>query len=199
MKNSQDAMDRVLTGLRDVSAPEGMEQRLRAAMESRAAAKAGWQWRSWSIGLAAAVVLVAAVVVSLRPHKVPTQAVEAVERPLALPTFAAALPTQKRNTEILRVAQNDLGRGVHGDIAPPSVQAMDTGGIPAPPMPLTEQERLLLRLAHRTDATELTPLNAEARARQNAEFDAEFQEFFAPPVVAEIDTNSTEPEKGETR
>lgn len=217
MKDSDEAIDRVLTGLRDVSAPAGMEQRVLAAMERQASAGAGSQWRTWSIGLAAAVVLVAAVAVSLRPHKVPNQAVVAVTQPLAAPVSSTVVQLPKRNTEIqpvikvangshatteaaaLRFAKNDLNRSVQRAATPQPVQVADTGGIPAPPMPLTEQERMLLRLAHRTDAAELTPLNAEARARQNAEFDAEFQEFFAPPATIANEMNSTEKEKGETR
>jgi hypothetical protein len=78
-------------------------------------------------------------------------------------------------------------------------QPQAAGGFPAPPMPLTEQEKLLLRVAHRSDPTELTPLNAEARARQSAAFDDEFQQFFAPPVIPEDQTNSTDKEKGDTR
>ena len=76
-----------------------------------------------------------------------------------------------------------------------------SGGIPAPPMPLTEQEKLLLHLAHRSDPQELTPLIAEVRAQQEAEFDEEFQEFFAPPAPAaeEKQTDPTNDDRGESR
>ena len=49
---------------------------------------------------------------------------------------------------------------------------------PAPPMPLTKQEKLLLRLVHKGDPVELAMLNPELRARQIAEGRAEFQRFF---------------------
>ena len=73
-------------------------------------------------------------------------------------------------------------------------------------MPLTDEEKLLLRVAHGRDPQELTPLNAEARARQEAEFDAEFLEFFAvPEFVADekqadpTEEATTENDKGEAR
>jgi hypothetical protein len=51
---------------------------------------------------------------------------------------------------------------------------------PAPPMPLTEQEKLFLRIVQRGDPVELAMLNPEMRARQQATGDAEFQKFFEP-------------------
>ena len=197
MMDSNEAIDRVLTGLRDVSAPAGMEQRVHAAMEHRAAQETGRHWRSWSLGLAAAVVLLAVGVISIRPRGSHTEAVASVAQPLVLPNPEPASEARARNTEILRVAQNEHGHRTSAKRE--TVQQEATTSIPAPPMPLTEQERLLLQLAHRTDATELTPLNAEARAKQNAAFDAEFQEFFAPPATAPANTNSDEKEKGETQ
>ena len=197
MKDSHEAINRVLSGLRDVSAPIGMEQRVQAAMERRATERTGWQWRSWSIRLSAALVLLAVAVVSVQSHRSHTEAIAAVTQPPVLPRPAPAAETRQRNIGIVRVAQNDLGRKMV--VTGETVQAEDTTSIPAPPMPLTEQEKLLLKLAHRTDATELTPLNAEARAKQNAAFDAEFQEFFAPSGTESAKTNASEKEKGATQ
>jgi len=199
MKDSDEVIDRVLTGLRDVSAPVGMEQRVRAAMECRTAERTGWQWRSWSVGMAAVVVLLAAGVVEVKRPRVHNDVVAEAKQTLIVDNPAPIVASESRNTEILRVAQNDLGHRAPRTVDPPAVNDVDMGGIPAPPMPLTEQERLLLQLAHRADATGLTPLNAEARAKQNAAFDAEFQEFFAPPAPTSANTNLTEKEKGETQ
>ncbi len=49
---------------------------------------------------------------------------------------------------------------------------------PAPPIPLTLQEKLLLRVARSTDPAQLAMLNPEMRARQEAESNAEFRRFF---------------------
>jgi hypothetical protein len=46
-------------------------------------------------------------------------------------------------------------------------------------MPLTEQERLLLRLVHKDAPVELAMLDSKMRALQDSEDKAEFQRFFA--------------------
>ena len=180
MNRSDEAIDRVLSGLRDVQAPAGMERRVLAAMEERAAARAGYSWRMWAFGLAAAVALVAVVLAV--PRRVQQHDVAAVKLPVVMRVPAPVAPVQKRNAESLRSAQNGLRHRTSRREEPAAEEAVATGGIPAPPMPLTEQEKLLLHLAHRSDPQELTPLIAEVRAKQGAEFDAEFQEFFAPPA-----------------
>src|SRR5580700_2837108 len=59
---------------------------------------------------------------------------------------------------------------------------MHAASRPAPPMPLTEQERLLLRLVHKDDPVELamldSMLDSKIRALQDSEDKAEFQTFF---------------------
>ena len=59
-----------------------------------------------------------------------------------------------------------------------------TASFPAPPLPLTEQERLLLRLAHRGDSDDMAILNPDVRAAQTAKATEQFQQFF--------DINATE-------
>jgi hypothetical protein len=48
---------------------------------------------------------------------------------------------------------------------------------PAPPEPLTQQEKLLLRVVHSGDPQVMAMLNSTVRAREEAESDAEFQKF----------------------
>jgi hypothetical protein len=50
---------------------------------------------------------------------------------------------------------------------------------------LTEQEKLLLRIVHRSDPEELAMLNNEMRAKQEAEGRAEFQRFFEPSTTGD--------------
>jgi hypothetical protein len=69
-----------------------------------------------------------------------------------------------------------------------AVEAMHAASYPAPPMPLTEQEKLLLRLVHKDDPVELAMLDPKVRALQELEDKAEFQRFFgqsAKPVATE--------------
>ena len=49
---------------------------------------------------------------------------------------------------------------------------------PAPPLPLTEQEKLLLRLVHKDYPVELAMLDPRVRALEDSEDKAEFQRFF---------------------
>ena len=59
------------------------------------------------------------------------------------------------------------------------VEEAQTAGFPAPPLPLTDQEKLLLRLAHRNDPQDMTLLNRDAQAAQSAKATEQFQQFFA--------------------
>ena len=200
MNRSDKAIDRVLSGLRDVQAPAGMERRLLAAMEERAAARAGYSWRKWAFGLAASVALAAAVVLAV-PRRMQQHDVAAVKLPVVVRTPGPVAPIQKHKIEALRSTQNGLRYRASRRDEPAAEDAVASGGIPAPPMPLTEQEKLLLHLAHRSDPQELTPLIAEFRAKQGAEFDAEFQEFFAPPAppTEQQQKDPTNEDKGESR
>ena len=47
MKNSEDAIGKVLAGLRDAEAPVGMERRILHGLEERVAGRAGSGWRAW--------------------------------------------------------------------------------------------------------------------------------------------------------
>jgi hypothetical protein len=45
-------------------------------------------------------------------------------------------------------------------------------------LPLTPQEKLLLRLAHRNDAQDMNLLNPNVQAQQSAKATQQFQQFF---------------------
>ena len=49
---------------------------------------------------------------------------------------------------------------------------------PAPALPLTKEEKLLLRVAHIGGPKEFAILNPATRAKQEEEADVEFQQFF---------------------
>jgi hypothetical protein len=56
---------------------------------------------------------------------------------------------------------------------------------PAPEEPLTEQEKLLLLIVHKSDPEEMAMLNPEIRERQEAEGEAEFKEFVEQSIKGE--------------
>jgi hypothetical protein len=52
---------------------------------------------------------------------------------------------------------------------------------PAPELPLTAQERELVRLARSVDPNQLVALDDTTQAKMEAEDAAEFERFFTPP------------------
>ncbi len=80
-----------------------------------------------------------------------------------------------------------------------AVREMRAASLPEPPMPLTEQEKLLLRVVHRSDPVELAMLNPEMEARREAEGAAEFQKFFEPSVTAGKGKDSPAKNEGDER
>ncbi len=62
-----------------------------------------------------------------------------------------------------------------------AVQELRAKSFPAPPMPLTEEERLLLSIAHKGDPAEMAMLEPETRAAEAAAETAAFQEFLNHP------------------
>jgi hypothetical protein len=68
-----------------------------------------------------------------------------------------------------------------------AMSEMQAASFPAPPMPLTAQERLLLRLAHKVDPVEMAMLDPKFRAMQDAEEKAEFQRFFGQTAAKQAD------------
>jgi hypothetical protein len=68
--------------------------------------------------------------------------------------------------------------GVIDDSESLAVEEMRAASHPPPPMPLTEQEKLLLRIAHKDDPVEVAALNPAVRAARYEEEKAEVQRFF---------------------
>ena len=62
---------------------------------------------------------------------------------------------------------------------------MRAASYPAPPAPLTQEEKLLLRIAHKGDPQELALLNPVLRAARDAEEKAEVERFFTPPTTGD--------------
>ena len=72
-----------------------------------------------------------------------------------------------------------------------AMSEMRAASFPAPTMPLTEQERLFLRMTRRGDAVELAALDPHLRELEEREEKAEFQRFFAkPPLAATVGERS---------
>ena len=198
MKTSEEIIHQALTGLREVQAPAGMEDRVLQTLQDRASSDSVWSWwrpvertvRSWAWGVAVAGVAVAflslavlsghrrghgtvesnrqPVLSTAQPATVPTAVAQHVPAPHAMPIKLAAVRKETQKTQPL--SEEDA-------IA---LSEMRAPSHPAPEMPLTEQEKLMLRIVRGGDPVELAELDPRVRAAQDAEQKAEFKDFFEP-------------------
>jgi hypothetical protein len=212
MKHSDEAIEKVLAGLRYVDAPVGMERRIQDGLEERAArrAEAGRRWYGpvWRgvpvaymacgvavVGLAVVMLMVPAVrrfghggvqsqmgvaPVKLMPAMRSTIANRDTETVLHASDVRFVKRPDAAESGLVRASVSDGGS--EDDVALSETRA---ASFPAPPMPLTDQEKLLLRLAHKNDPVELATFDPKLRELQDAEDQAEFQRFFSGPVVSQ--------------
>jgi hypothetical protein len=195
-----DGIDAALKALRDVLPPEGMEARIAGRLQERVAAsrgesRAARSWWSGAVCGAAVATLVAGVVISVQ-HRwgATTETRQAVAR------VAGTQDTGMLSTAYVKHDATKSGRGVpcaspvlqrtHIAIVSPGVDVPTRGELraqttapskPAPELPLTAQERELVRLARSVDPNQLVVLGDSAQAKVEAEEAAEFERFFTPP------------------
>ncbi len=133
-----------------------------------------------ALPLAAALVLALASLHSHR-HAAPATLSSAVPRPT--PSVAASLPPipsccpsqQGRDSLQFASSHREPRRAKPSATAPPP----ELASFPAPPLPLTPQEKLLLRVAHARNPQQSPALNPALRASLAARDDESFQIFFA--------------------
>jgi hypothetical protein len=179
MKNSEEAIGKVLAGLRDTEAPPGMERRILDAVEARASerrvATSRWAWSMAMAGVVAVSLFIGNTVIH-RHGQSTTQARHAVPAESAgITQKASRLPQEP----ISRNRANHSGQKAQPISAEEAVllQEMRAPSHPAPEAPLTNEEKLLLSVVHAGNPQLIAMLNPEERARQEAESEAEFQRF----------------------
>jgi hypothetical protein len=223
MKNSEEAIEKVLAGLRDVDAPEGMERRILNSLddsldglrngESRRL-RSGWRelipvglgmpvWPMgtgrviWGVVLAGAFVLAVAIptmrrvgraAVESKRSAAPVESARGVARVEALPRAGSEAVAKRA----LQVSAGSHVRST-GEVKAPKVKVDDMDALaleemraasqPAPPLPLTKQERLLLHVAHEGAAEELAVLDPAKRAAEDKEERAAVERFFEPKTA----------------
>ncbi len=194
-KSSDEAIQQVLAGLRDCEAAAGMERRILEAVRDRPSARPAANWGGlrpvahWAAmwPLAGGLVLVV-ISVSLsfflihRTGHSPTRlSVQAARAESVSPAASGKIAEENGSKTIARTRGNAAAqkrvRANAGDLV--ILRDMRTPSHPAPEAPLTEEEKLLLRIAHRGNAEEFALLNPEMQARQDAQIEADFQRFVA--------------------
>lgn len=194
---NQESLDRLLHGLGSAEPGAGFEQRVLAGVAARVAVRQPHRpvRLAWGCGLAAAIVAALGVAAPLHrpaPHAVPVATARTPQVLPAEPTFAESHAARGFARPALRHAAHTAHRNQDS-------QALVS--FPAPPEPLTEQEKLLLQIAHRRDPQEMAMLNPAVQAQQQAAEAAEYEEFFNPPPLPPEDDAATpiKEDKGETR
>ncbi len=153
---------KVLAGLREAEPSRAMQRRILTAIEAREKSAVSWQWGKL-LRPAIALSLVCAVLAtgySFWRASTPVMVVATkAPGPARIPE-----PTPRAPTRI-------VSRQTHA-------RAAQLASYPAPPLALTGQERLLLRLARENDEKALALLNPDVRAAQSARATQQFQQFF---------------------
>lgn len=197
----------MLAGLRDCDVPLEMEQRILKAVQDQASAesRSGWHWSRplWLVNLGVPTVsgrlffgavvtgmLAVALTIPLlhQAHRVGDTASQFKKvaprqvgpQPLATPSRVASSATVSPTASDFRSPGKKRERavGVARQSDSLALRELHAASLPAPPLPLTQEEKMLLRLIHTVGAQELAMLNSEVRAKHEAEADAEFQRFF---------------------
>ena len=205
-EQSDETVERMLAGLRRVEAPDGIERRVLHAVQERTITRAGWPGsipgRSTAMGLSLAcgAAMAVALVMVLAPTRQERIA------PVAPRVSRQGSEAGRRSPSIVGDAARDAGRVAAAAISRPSpggaqhVRRVDgkTGKAmtmhenaaltyPAPSLPVTNQERLLLRVVHQGDVVELAMLDAKTRARESQNSDTEFERFFGKATPPDPD------------
>ncbi len=186
MRDADGTIERLLAGLREAEPSAGMQRRILEALDEVAAGQATRYrslWRQpispWllrpAMALVSAVALLVAVAIYRHRHTLPDFRDHAINVNVQQETRPKAVvqkaPVARRNTtsRVRAKRPHDV----------PELADTQAASFPAPPLPLTEQERLLLRLAHRGDADNMAILNSDVRAALTARATEQFQQFFS--------------------
>ena len=211
MKRAEDTIARVLAGLGEVEPAPGLEERLhrrvREASRERASTRRGLgvcfrgAWRLGA-GLAACVMVFAVVALTMQRlaqrGSVGSESTASANLRTGVPGGVHAA----KNAQSKPLAAESRGRGAAGSSYAKQVDLKQARNaqrasferegpaeitrvsFPAPPMPLLEQERLLLRVAHHGRPEEVAMLEVVRKAAEDGKETEAFQEFFGKPEAA---------------
>jgi hypothetical protein len=166
MKDPDRTIESLLAGLRDAEPPSGMHGRILDAVVARQAT-AHRPLRLLHPAFAVWMIFAIAITIWV-PHQgqTPTD----VRRYTTSVDALGTKPPQK----VAAITHRERGRSTAKAVLRPT----QPPGFPAPPLPLTEQEKLLLRLAHGNDSQDMNLLNRDVQAQQSAQTTQQFQQFF---------------------
>jgi hypothetical protein len=176
MKDADPTIERVLAALREAEPSAAMGRRILQAMEAREAEASAPFWprlKPAATSLATAVAITGVLIIAVAVHqhrRAPADTRSHATGPTYQQTAQPEAVVRKA-----RIAPRPPASRRRPVSAVPETQA---AGFPAPPLPLTGQERLLLRLAHRRNPEDTAILNPALQAAQSAKATEQFQQFF---------------------
>lgn len=190
MNHPEDAIDRVLSGLRDAPVPQSLDRRIFRALED-SAARQPLQRRfdrlAWASAAACAFIAIgaAALFFTLSPAKHLNPATRVVPYPTGrsqeniADTAASATPPAAPLSVAGEHAAPRLRNTTSATSTHVEAREPDHVNLPPPPLPLTREERLLLEITHRRPSFELAMLTSARNAAQEQREHNEFDQFFA--------------------
>jgi hypothetical protein len=185
MRDADETIKILMAGFRDAEPPADMQSRILESLELHATVSPGplesWPLRpSVPMAFACVLILTAVLAVAIRIY----QPLHGARNATSQPTHADGRQGARRETTAVKWAPRLRRKAPRGSTPRRRESEPDAAGetqwasYPAPPLPLTEQERLLLRLAHRHDVQSVAILNPDLRAAESAEAARQFQQFF---------------------
>jgi hypothetical protein len=204
MKNSDEAVERVLAGLRETETPAGMERRILESVRD-IAPRRSWgrqmmplllmERRRWAVVVAGVVVVSSMACWTMLREQRPGREDAGSKRQVApgsstspevQVSVARKQPLAERPAVRWKGKTNERRvRRVREEGSGVALHERRMANHPAPEAPLTAEEKLLLRMAHRRDPVEMAAMNPLLWAARDAEEKAEVQRFFEPSTTGE--------------
>jgi hypothetical protein len=200
-RNHDDAIDKTLAALKRAAPPEGMEARILQRLQQPVpAAPFRWSdlltgsalavawWRGALSGAVTAMLLVGTLLLAqhglrARQPLVSQIASTRAPAPAALPVSASLQPAPASASHASPCASREMLHVTHSVPvyrSEPMHSASFAPSHPAPVLPLTAQERALVRLVQTADPKLLAALSPETQARVDAQEADNYNKFFAP-------------------
>jgi hypothetical protein len=188
-------IDRVLNALRDATPPANMERRILNLLEVEAhkpprPTRSRLQNAWITATVCCAGLLVAALIgtFTMRHHDVPATSITQTPPAQAPDTPRSSTATIANTTAAAPTQHSHSATPPHSTAQPRLVQvarseAVDQISHPASPIPLTEQERILLRFARHGRTDDLAQISNDRKAARENQEKQEFQAFFEPPPI----------------
>ena len=177
MRNADETIKILLAGIRDAEPPSGMQRRILQAVEMHPVSPGlleSWGLRpSLALVIVCAAVLMAGLAVAISIYQ-PRHRSADVARQV---THVDVRPDSRPETTVVRATAGVRRKAPRASATRPREETQ-LASYPAPALPLTGQERLLRRIAHRHDVQSAAILNRNLQAAASAETAKQFQQFF---------------------